>query len=226
MDNQKNELDAVLEEINTFGKYQLINFILLCLPVFTSAIYGMAFIFSAGNPTYRCRVEQCDIDNQTSYHNEWIKHAIPFTNNEPSKCYKYDYIVNNNDSTVCDNKNFNRTNIIKCHEFVYENEREVTIANEWNLTCPENEWKLTIVGTIASFGQSFGLVFSGFLSDKFGRKMVLVMSTIASATIGLLKASSKSYGFFIGFEFLENFMNAGLYASAFILGKFHIFISY
>jgi MFS transporter, OCT family, solute carrier family 22 (organic cation transporter), member 4/5 len=37
--------------------------------------------------------------------------------------------------------------------------------------CPENEWKLALVGTLNSFGVLIGLPVSGFISDRYIAKV-------------------------------------------------------
>lgn len=218
MTKSGDELEAVLTEINTFGKYQFLNFILICLSVFSSAIYGMAYLYSAGSPTYRCRISECDSNNETHFNSEWVKYSVPFSNNEPARCNRYN-TIKQFDGEPCVRDNFNVSDIIQCDDFIFKDEREFTIVNEWNLTCEKNDWKLAMVGTLSSVGQFFGLAISGFMSDHYGRKIVLIVGAVSSGVLGILKAASWSYISFISFEFTENVLNAGLYAGAFILGE-------
>jgi hypothetical protein len=37
---------------------------------------------------------------------------------------------------------------------------------QWDLTCEENLWKLTIVGTVNNVGQFIGLSVVGLVSDR------------------------------------------------------------
>jgi OCT family organic cation transporter-like MFS transporter 4/5 len=47
------DFDEVLEEIGEFGKYQIINYFLICLPVVFSAANSLTYVFTAGIPNYR-----------------------------------------------------------------------------------------------------------------------------------------------------------------------------
>jgi hypothetical protein len=47
------DFDLVLEEIGEFGKYQLTNYLLICLPVFFGAANSLSYVFTAGVPNYR-----------------------------------------------------------------------------------------------------------------------------------------------------------------------------
>lgn len=37
---------------------------------------------------------------------------------------------------------------------------------QWDLGCDENQWKLTLVGTVNSAGFLITMPFSGFISDR------------------------------------------------------------
>ena len=40
------------------------------------------------------------------------------------------------------------------------------VVEQWNITCDENKWQLSIVGTINNIGLFAGLPFAGFFSDR------------------------------------------------------------
>lgn len=46
-------LDAILEEIGQFGKFQKINYLLIMIPLALSAAYKIGYIFTAGDLNYR-----------------------------------------------------------------------------------------------------------------------------------------------------------------------------
>lgn len=47
------DFDRVLQEIGEFGRYQKINYMLICLPVIFGAANTMAYVFTSGVPNYR-----------------------------------------------------------------------------------------------------------------------------------------------------------------------------
>ncbi|KAF5301479.1 hypothetical protein FQA39_LY19099, partial [Lamprigera yunnana] len=73
----------------------------------------------------------------------------------------------------------------------------------FNLQCDENVWKLTLVGTLNTVGLMVGQPISGLLSDRFGRKIVLISSMILSGIIGLIRSFSYSYPFFLTMEIID-----------------------
>lgn len=47
------DLDGVLKELGQFGKFQLINYLFICLPILFSAIFTVSYVFTAGQLEYR-----------------------------------------------------------------------------------------------------------------------------------------------------------------------------
>lgn len=52
-DAQEPDLDAVIEEVGEFGKYQIGNFLLICIPVALSSTLLLNFFFTAATLDYR-----------------------------------------------------------------------------------------------------------------------------------------------------------------------------
>lgn len=47
------DLDVILKETGTFGKYQIISFTLICIPIMFNAVFTLGYIFESGTPSYR-----------------------------------------------------------------------------------------------------------------------------------------------------------------------------
>lgn len=46
-------LDAILKQLGPFGKYNVVNYILLLYPCFLAGMYGSVFVFEASDIDYR-----------------------------------------------------------------------------------------------------------------------------------------------------------------------------
>lgn len=216
--HQEIDLDSIINELGTFGKFQLINFTLICIPIIFNAVFTLGYIFTAGAPDYRCKIPECEYGNVSE--NIWTEFAIPDKyDGTPQECARYAPAYNQTlvKNASCSAVNFNQSNVISCNDFVYET-KEVTIMNEWNLTCPENQWKLTLVGTINNIGQFFCLPLTGFVSDNYGRRMALVIGLTMGGIFGIIRSFSVNYVMFLVFEFLDPLFSAGCYTVAFVLG--------
>lgn len=129
-------LDDVLQEAGKFGRYQIFLFAALFFPVMLHGAYTVAFVFTAGDLNYRCRIPECDgnvTEQNVDYKPVWLENAVPFKNNLPSQCIRYAYIsddnLNSSLSGTCDINRFDNTKLVECDDFIYE-DHERTLLNE------------------------------------------------------------------------------------------------
>lgn len=59
--------------------------------------------------------------------------------------------------------------------------------------------------------------FMGMLSDYFGRRTILMVGVLGSATFGYIRSFASNYMTFIAFEFLDAGIGSVTYSSSFIL---------
>ena len=50
---QDNYLDVILVRIGEFGRYQIFNYILLCMPMIFNAFQSISYVFTASPVVYR-----------------------------------------------------------------------------------------------------------------------------------------------------------------------------
>ncbi|XP_072938095.1 organic cation transporter protein-like [Epargyreus clarus] len=202
-------LDSVLESLGPYGRYNLLNFVLLLFPVMLSAFYECGFIFEAQQQTYRCKVHGCEERfNDTS----WVEYAIPLAEDgERDQCKVY-VPLNATREFMCVPEDFsNKTR--ECDEFVYEEGQ--SFIKEFNLGC--QEWKRALVGTIHNTGMFAAMLFTGAISDRYGRKVAIGIASCASFIFGISRAFAPNYLTFLAFHFLEAGFGGGLYPSAYVL---------
>ncbi|XP_019868170.1 organic cation transporter protein isoform X1 [Aethina tumida] len=206
-----NSLDNILVQLGDFGKYQKLIFVLICFAVTLHSAVHVAFVFTALQVDYRCEVPGCD-SADSQYYTPWLKDAVPFSDGKPEKCDMYASYSDNSNCSV-----FNTDKTLRCSSFIYKTE-EKSILQEYDLHCDNNLWKLTFVGTMNNIGQFFGLFISGIMSDRYGRKQVLIWGMVACAICGIIRAFMPTYELFLVFEFLDAAFAAGTYICGFVLG--------
>ncbi|CAB3368130.1 Hypothetical predicted protein [Cloeon dipterum] len=212
---KRNEvLDELLAELGSFGKFQARNYALICCAVLFCAAYTVTYIFSAGIVHHRCLVPECgeSVGNAT-YDTPWLHDAVPLDKETkvPSFCRAYDSIENATDQCSFDSELTH-----ECSEFVFKGP-QITIQQEFNLTCHRNSWKLAFVGSLNNVGRLVGLPVHGYISDRFGRRTSLIVTMVGSGIFGIVRTFAWNYESFLTFEFLEAFFSGGIYAVAFIL---------
>ncbi|XP_070506359.1 organic cation transporter protein-like [Chironomus tepperi] len=224
------DFDNILDEIGEFGKFQLKNYILVCLPVFYAAANSLSYVFTSRAPNYRCSVPQCESFGDTYYNQEWIKDVLPGSISDttgkfiPEQCLQYGLKDNINDTlpsvnNTCLGTWFDSEVTTRCNEWIFD-EHETTIVNDWPnlLTCSENQWKLALVGSSHFFGIMMGSAVFGILADSFGRKKIFIVAIIFMSLTGVAQGLSNSYMMFIIFAFLNAVGTSGVYPLAFVLG--------
>ncbi|XP_018566487.1 organic cation transporter protein isoform X2 [Anoplophora glabripennis] len=223
MDRQRMlDFDDMLEELGELGKFQIYTYILVCLPVLFAAANSLSYVFTAGVPDYRCFIPECEDPLDTSYDTPWLKWAIPAEKNSDQvigvKADTCDRFSLNQSAinTTCSPEMFTKT-IEKCSEWIFDN-NERTIVNDWNITCVENQWKLSLVGTSHFAGIIVGSCVFGILADWYGRKSIFVICTLLMSISGAVQVVSPEYITFVSLIFINALGTAGVYPLAFIIG--------
>ncbi|XP_052758448.1 organic cation transporter protein-like [Galleria mellonella] len=204
-------LDAILTELGSFGRYNLVNYAFLLFPVFLAGIYGSVYVFEAPDISYRCQINECENKgNDTS----WLAYAIPKVKDEYSKCERYplrDNVTWSN--ATCTDSVFDASKTEECSSYIYSDEDSV--VKDFNLGC--QNWKRALVGTIHNVALFVSLPLTGIVSDRYGRKLALAVASLFNGLMGLFRSFSSNYEMLLVFEFLEPALGAGAYSTAFVL---------
>lgn len=216
----------MLEELGELGRFQIVTYFLICIPVLFGAANSLSYVFTAGVPNYRCYIPECEHPQDTSYKVPWINWAVP-QNSDSSQVIGISadfcdrFAINqtawNLRNETCTEEIFDRSRLVKCAEWVFD-DVERTIVNEWNITCTENQWKLSLVGTCHFAGIIVGSAVFGVLADRFGRKLNFIFCILLMTVSGVLQVFSPEYITFAVLIFVNAVGTAGVYPLAFILG--------
>ncbi|CAB3230573.1 unnamed protein product [Arctia plantaginis] len=201
-DDKKKETRDISDLLETFGKYQIIQYMLICLPIIFVAMISINFVFTVGDVDYRCQIDECEEANSTAEFPIWWPETTRDRCSRPvlSKGVK-----------VCSNSSFTGE-LATCDHWIYENNN--TVIAELNLAC--QPWKSNLIGTFHNLGMSISIVVTGWMSDRFGRKPTLIFC-VSGGIIGQIKTIATSYYMYIGIEFLEACVVGGSYAVATVI---------
>ncbi|XP_053604721.1 organic cation transporter protein-like [Plodia interpunctella] len=201
--NEGFNLDGILSELGSFGKYQLLLLFLLAFRDSFLAMCNFNFVFTAAEVLHRCVVSECDaIDPR--FNASWISYVL----NDTKICQRPEPIapaLREYDSGYCLPHHFDFNSSVACEQIVYENYN--SIVAEFNLGC--EPWKRTMIGTVHNMGLVFSFLLLGFISDRYGRKVVIVATPLAVGVAGLVKSFSVNYWMLLVFEFLETALGYG-----------------
>uniref|UniRef100_A0A8C8R857 Solute carrier family 22 member 8 n=1 Tax=Pelusios castaneus TaxID=367368 RepID=A0A8C8R857_9SAUR len=207
----------LLHQVGGMGRFQIINVALLSIPVLLMASHNLLQNFTAAIPEHHCKIHINA--NNTRYLNatlhlnsqDLLQVAIPMDGNQqPEKCRRFVtaqwYFLDPNATE----SNGTQLDTEPCIEgWTYD--RSVytsTIITEWDLVC--NLRKLQQVAqSIYMAGVLVGALLLGGLSDRFGRKAMLIWSLLQMAVMGTCTAFSPNYILYCVFRFLSGMALSG-----------------
>ncbi|XP_034231093.1 organic cation transporter protein-like isoform X2 [Thrips palmi] len=215
------DVDRVLLQVGKFGRFQFINCLVVNMPIMFSALYSLAYVYTAQDLVYRCLVPECESSSAASaaFSPPWLPTAVPFKAGVPEPCDRFQPLLNATEAVAEAGSCSARFDTVpqRCGQWVYEPGQRSTLVNEWDLTCEDNKWKLSLVGTIGSVGAFISMPVSGFVSDRFGRKTLFVWAWVLASLSGIIQSFSSNFIMFLVFEFCNLFFEAGVYAAGFLL---------
>lgn len=214
--DSKMEFEVVLNNaIGEFGKYQVINLILLAVPALASAFMAGDYIFTAAKLPHRCAIPECD-GFQPEYAPDWIYRAIPQTSSGFDDCNRFLNLTELKyleEYEHCPASLFNSNIKIPCETYVYA--RTNSVVYDFNLEC--NEWLRALAGTLNSAGAMVALPLAGFISDYFGRRVSIVFFCFNMALVGVIRSFSVNYAMYAALQFAVTAVGGGAFSAAYIL---------
>lgn len=212
--------DDVLIHLGKFGSYQKRNYVLLCLPIILCAFHKLAGVFLFGIPDHRCELNlplcvesvnfnfttlilsifilsifftiyffigklDNELSNATFYLDEiQLNESYPRTDNGFSKCEYFADGVYKNESV---------REIRKCKEFIWDTSKyQSSVIRTFTMVCDRSDLKPR-ADALFMAGVFMGSFLFGHLSDKYGRKIVFVLSLLSQLIFGLLVAFSPEF---------------------------------
>ncbi|XP_020786098.2 solute carrier family 22 member 7-like [Boleophthalmus pectinirostris] len=206
------KFDSILSDINGFGKFQIHLVLIQILSRITVPCHFLLNNFMAAVPSHHCNISALDDGElfQNLTLEQQLSVGVPFDahGSSPSSCQmyskpQYQYLSGFNSSNI--------TLAVECQNgWVYDNSTfKSTIATEWDLVCSRKGMNKA-TATIFFIGVMCGAPLFGFLSDRFGRRRLLLVSYICSLTFAILSAFSTSYVMFSIMRFFTGISLAGI----------------
>lgn len=207
----------LLEEVGGFGRYQWLHVTLISFPGLMMASQNLLNNFISGVPAHHC-----SLPTNHSLHNLSLSYQVEekqllrvFIPPDPSgsrldRCRRYvepqwQLLAANSSANVSqlptescvDGWTFDRS------EFL------ATTVSEWGLVCSLRPLK-QMIQTIYMGGVLTGAIVYGGLSDRFGRRSVLIWSYLQLGVLGCSSALSPSYTAYCIFRFLSGMAVSGI----------------
>ncbi|XP_065740625.1 solute carrier family 22 member 7 isoform X1 [Phocoena phocoena] len=202
--------EELLHKVGGFGPFQLRNVALLALPRVLLPMHFLLPIFLAAVPAHRCALP--GVPANFSHQDEWLEAHLP---REPdgrlSSCRLFTHLQALPNTTLWGGGQSpgeqleGEPSTVPCPQgWEYDHsEFSSTIATEappclslqWDLVC-EQKGLNRATSTFFFAGVLVGAVAFGYLSDRFGRRRLLLVAYVSSLVLGLASAASVSYTMF------------------------------
>ncbi|XP_019352533.1 solute carrier family 22 member 6-A [Alligator mississippiensis] len=194
-----------LQQVGGMGRFQVIHTALLTLPIVLMASHNLLQNFTAAVPSHRCRLWAGGSDLNASLD------LVPLDRNgQPEKCRRYvaaqRHLLDPNGTEG----NGTRVDTETCVDgWTYDQSvYAATIVTEWDLVCDLRSLR-QMAQSIYMAGVLVGALVLGGLSDRFGRKPLLVWSFLQMAVMGTCAAFAPNFISYCVFRFLSGMALSG-----------------
>ncbi|XP_056136454.1 solute carrier family 22 member 7-like [Lampris incognitus] len=205
------KFENILAELNGFGTFQLRNILLLVIPRVTLPFHFLLNNFIAAVPLHHCSLGP--LGDEGVFGNLTLEQrltvSIPLEEDgTPSSCQmfaepQYHLLINSSHIT-------NPPTVPCQNGWVYANTTfKSTLATQWDLVCDKKSINRTTV-TIFFMGVMFGAIIFGSLSDRFGRRKMILVSYLSTIFFGFASAFSYSFAMFAVMRFFTGFAISGI----------------
>uniref|UniRef100_A0A8C4DTK1 Solute carrier family 22 member 6 n=1 Tax=Dicentrarchus labrax TaxID=13489 RepID=A0A8C4DTK1_DICLA len=203
--------ENVLADINGFGRFQIMIIVISFIGRFTMPCHFMLNNFIAAVPSHHCDISS--LDDGGVFRNlsltERLTVSIPVQEDgTPNSCEmfaepQYHLLLNSSNTAEIPT--------VPCRTgWVYDNTTfKSTLTSQWDLVC-DKRGKNKATATIFFVGVMFGAMTFGSLSDRFGRRIMLLVSYVSGMLFAVASAFSTSYLMFVVLRFFTGFFITGI----------------
>nr|KAF6342066.1 solute carrier family 22 member 7 [Myotis myotis] len=193
--------EELLEQVGGFGPFQLRNVALLALPRILLPMNFLLPIFLAAVPAHHCVLPGAPANFSQDM---WLEAHLPRESDGTlSSCFRFTYTQALPNTTLGGDGQSRgelqgEPSTVPCPQgWEYDHsEFSSTIATEWDLVC-EQKGLNRATSTFFFIGVLVGAVAFGYLSDRFGRRRLLLVAYVSALGMGLASAASVSYIMFV-----------------------------
>ncbi|CAK6953836.1 solute carrier family 22 member 6 [Scomber scombrus] len=216
----------LLEQVGSIGRFQILHVTLLCIPVLMMASHNLLQNFVAAVPSHYCRAHTNLTQSELSPE-ETLMITVPLDQKgKPERCQRYIapqwHLLDKNGTSMSgeqgDIEDGFAVDLQGCTDGWSYNMTEMssTIISDWHLVCDTRSLK-QMGQTIYMGGVLVGAVVFGGLSDRYGRRILLLISNLLMAVAGTCAAFSASFPIFCVFRFGCGMALSGLGLNTFSL---------
>uniref|UniRef100_A0A8C6VST3 Major facilitator superfamily (MFS) profile domain-containing protein n=1 Tax=Naja naja TaxID=35670 RepID=A0A8C6VST3_NAJNA len=199
----------VLEHVGSMGRFQIVYVTLVSIPVLMMACHMILQNFTAGTPDHHCAPSRDAVPRNWSSEDEaLLRVSLPMDENQKlAECHRQKQWWRSNGTA----ENETQMETEPCRDgWVYNRSTfQETIVTEWDLVCSSRTLK-QMAQSIYMAGVLIGGILFGGLSDRFGRKPILLWCYLQLATTGTGTAFSPNFSVYCVLRFLSGMAFSGI----------------
>ncbi|CAN7938095.1 unnamed protein product [Ixodes hexagonus] len=202
----------VVDLIGSFGRWQGFLLAFVSYRGIITGFNNLAYVFLVTNNDHWCSHP----DKQENMTEEEMKKIfIPYDNTSDSysQCLMYDVPLNGTSY----GEEVGNVTTVPCESWAYEEHVfGHSISNEWDLVC-DRQWQKSLVQSSYMACLMVGVILIGNLSDRYGRRIVILWSSMCLGTFSVACVFSNSFYFFLATRVGIAFGISGLQVACFTL---------
>ncbi|MCJ8740693.1 hypothetical protein PDJAM_G00062000 [Pangasius djambal] len=213
----------LLEQVGSTGRFQVVHVTLLAVPILMMASHNLLQNFVAAVPPHHCTVH-ANLSDPTIGPGETLLLSVPLDGQgKLERCRRYVQpqwdLLSKNSSEDLEKKEIEMEGCVDGWSY-NKTDMSSTIITEWDLVCDLKRLK-QMGQTIYMGGVLVGALIFGGLSDKFGRRILLLISNLMMAVSGTCTAFASSFSLFCLFRFF-----CGMALSGIVLNSFSLIVEW
>nr|XP_020489031.1 solute carrier family 22 member 6-like [Labrus bergylta] len=217
----------LLEQVGSTGRFQILHVTLLVIPVLLMASHNLLQNFVAAVPAHYCSA-QTNLSQSRLSAEQTLLITVPLDKNgRPHRCQRYVtpqwHLIAENGTSSSGNQGDAQDDGVNidlqgCTDGWSYNMTEMTstIISDWHLVCDMRSLK-EMGQTVYMGGVLLGAFIFGGLSDRYGRRNLLLFSNLLMAVSGTCVAFSPSFSLFCLFRFMCGMSLSGMGLNTFSL---------
>uniref|UniRef100_H2Y4B4 Major facilitator superfamily (MFS) profile domain-containing protein n=1 Tax=Ciona savignyi TaxID=51511 RepID=H2Y4B4_CIOSA len=220
----ENNFDEIFEKVGCFGTRSIFVFVTMYIVIMFGAMNIGGTVFLAADMDYQCNLDlnvEQTISKKCNFNwtDDVLQRISPVVENKTSKCSRFsdsellnftcDYWTSTSPTTPSGKSE-------ACTGWKYDQSTfESTIISDFNLVC-NNKWKTNVSQLLLMFGVLIGALVVGVGSDRFGRRILFIISLILLMVTSIASSLVKDYWLFSMVRVLVGLASIGLCVSGYV----------
>ncbi|XP_066536290.1 solute carrier family 22 member 3 [Hoplias malabaricus] len=216
--------EELLKYAGDFGPYQKRLALLGSIPISLFAFVLVGVVFIGNTPEHWCKISgAANVEEDCGVSVEELRNlTIPRSGPQGtySRCAKFDVDWNFTEVHCSDLRHlsihFNTTLLSPCDEGWRFDPTWTTVVTEFELVC-EHSWLADLNQACLALGFFIGAFVSGYIADRFGRKLCFLGSMLGLGVSGICIVISSYYPLLLVFRCLQGFFAKGAWTTTYVL---------